>query len=266
MAYSIICTFLAIILSTEMTKPNVTELIACVVYESLTTLAVGEVTCIARHSFCQRHCLLSCNAINDGLYLQACAIIVVVVAKSFLVVVSFQYEIVALADDLCYAVGDVTAVGDEAEYHAFNLNAIACIVLAWAVVRHMKRCYDEISNCESLLLDDVYLTVQRNLLGNAVVLVDAAMHLLRCIYRTACFHRYIAYAFYMVCMVVSDKYALQTGHLHVMACEAFLDSANADSSVNHQIVVVCHQQVRIAATATSYCHKSNHTGCKVTNK
>ena len=150
--------------------------------------------------------------------------------------VGLQHEVVGLCDALLDLVGDVAAVGDEAEVDALADDVIAHAV--GAVVGNGKGRDGKFAQLEGLPFLQVAQLVFVYLPPDAPVGVDAAVDIGRGVDRYVLVAAQRADRLDVVGVVVGDEDALDLVELEPVLDEMFLERADADPAVYHQTVGV----------------------------
>ena len=165
------------------------------------------------------------------------------------VVVGLDDEVACSADELFHLVRHVPCIGDDADVGACGFDEVAYVVAA--VVRHTEGRHAELANLQRLPLLQQPRHVGRQLLGDAVVVVDALVHLAGGIdgHVVVCTER--ADALDVVGMVVGDEDVVHLLQADTVLATVLLEAPESYTYINKQRISGCRQVIAISTAATA---------------
>ena len=226
-----------IVLLTQMAQPNVLQLLSHILYQSLATSHVTQVSAAA------------CNALLQILRIWSCL-------QHLQVVVSLYHQIVSATYHLLNLIGDVAHIGNHNKSNALN-HKLVTYVLA-CIVRHRKRAHLKVAKLYLGTQFYLFLMVGRYLAGNAIVLVYTLVHLARGIYGQIHVMTQGSHTFYVVSVIVSNQDTLNGIQLNTILSAIFLKCSYSYSYIYYQPVCRSAQIIAITAATASKRYKSQH--------
>ena len=165
------------------------------------------------------------------------------------VVVGLDDEVAGSADELFHLVRHVPCIGDDADVGACGFDEVAYVVAA--VVRHAEGRHAELANLQRLPLLQQPRHVGRQLLGDAVVAVDAPVHLAGGIdgHVVVCTER--ADALNVVGMVVGDEDVVHLLQADTVLATVLLEAPESYTYIDKQRISGCRQVIAISTAATA---------------
>ena len=186
-----------------------------VVGKELACLAVGEVPLVATDAHLQWYRIGA-------------------VGQHLLVVVGFEYQVVALCHVVPYGVGDVSDVGDEAEVDVATPDAVAYIVAS--VVGNFEGGDMEVAHDGCFALLDYPSVDGAYLLGHAIAFLHAFVDGVGGVDGDVAPFAEVAYGADVVGMVVGDKHAKDAFEGNASLAQYFLDGAYAYACIDEYTV------------------------------